>query len=171
MDLLNEFSDMVMRLKKPGEVILAQMTPEKMDLLHMAIGVAGELVELDKAVVNEDVPNILEEVGDVEFYMEGVRQNTGIERTNVFQGLHDEDEDCVLDVVKKYCVYNKTLNLAKLHDAMVRIDHSLINIRHTYGITREECLEHNMQKLEKGEKSRYKGGYSDAAAQARADKQ
>ena len=43
-------------------------------------------------------------------------------------------------------------------------------IREEAEITREETLEYNTNKLLKGEKARYKDGYSDQAAQERADK-
>jgi NTP pyrophosphatase (non-canonical NTP hydrolase) len=108
---------MVSFLKKPGADIIASLTPEKMDMLHMAVGISGEAGELldavkKAAVYNKpiDRENVIEELGDLEFYMEGLRQ---------------------------------TLN-----------------------ITREETLGHNIKKLS----VRYNGGYSDAAAQARADK-
>lgn len=57
------------------------LTPEKMHALHMAIGIAGEAAELLNAVSNHvlyntplDEANAIEEMGDLEFYMEGFRQ-------------------------------------------------------------------------------------------------
>ncbi len=109
---------MVARLAKPGEAILAVMTPRGADLLHGAVGVSGEAGELLDAVKKHvvynkglDRENIVEELGDMEFYMEMVRRNIGI--------------------------------------------------------SREETLAANIKKLGK----RYAAGYSDAAAQARADKE
>lgn len=115
--------EMVAALAKPGEDILATLTPEKCHLWHMATGVSGEAGELLDAVKKQvaynkeiDRENVIEELGDLEFYMEGLRQ-----------GLN---------------------------------------------ITREETLAHNINKLATGEKARYKLlAYSDAQAQARADKQ
>jgi NTP pyrophosphatase (non-canonical NTP hydrolase) len=82
-----KFEDMVRQLKKKGEVIVYQMTPEKADLLHMAVGVAGEGGELLDAVKRHaiydkdlDRENVVEELGDIEFFLEGVRQNLGITR-------------------------------------------------------------------------------------------
>lgn len=108
---------MVSRLVKPGEDILATLTPEKVDLWHMSTGVVGEAGELSEAVKKHvaygkkiDFDNVMEELGDLEFYMQGIRQNMNI--------------------------------------------------------TREQTLIANIQKLS----VRYHAGYSDKAAQERADK-
>lgn len=109
--------EMVAALVKPGEKIIESLTPVKAHLLHMSVGISGEAGELLDAikkhvVYNKEVDreNVIEELGDLEFYMEGLRQ-----------GL---------------------------------------------GITREETIAHNISKLG----VRYAGGYSDKAAQERADK-
>lgn len=75
------FEDMVSGLKKPGDAILANLTGDKADLWHMATGVAGEGGELLDAIKRHvvygkdlDVDNVIEELGDLEFFMEGVRQ-------------------------------------------------------------------------------------------------
>lgn len=110
-------SDLVRELKKKPELILQAMTPLKADLDHMVMGVAGESGELVDAVKKHtiynkplDLANVIEEMGDLEFYLEGLRQ--------------------ILD------------------------------------LRREEILAHNIKKLTK----RYQDGYSDKAAQERADK-
>lgn len=65
----------------------AKLTPEQADLLHMAVGIAGEAGELLHAVMSHilndepiDYENVIEELGDIEFFMEGFRQNQGITR-------------------------------------------------------------------------------------------
>jgi NTP pyrophosphatase (non-canonical NTP hydrolase) len=80
-------SDMVAVLKKDGQVITDALTAEDADLWHMATGVAGEGGELldavKKAVVYRkplDRENVIEELGDLEFFMEGVRQILNITR-------------------------------------------------------------------------------------------
>ncbi len=110
-------SELVRRLVKPGAVIARELSPQDAHLLHMAVGVAGEAGELldamKKATIYRqplDLENIIEELGDLEFYMEGIRQSLQI--------------------------------------------------------TRERTLLANMGKLS----VRYANGYSDGAAQARADK-
>lgn len=109
--------EMVRALAKPGNDIVDSLNAKKAHILHMAIGIAGEAGELLDAIKKHviynkpiDLENVIEELGDLEFYMEGIRQ-----------GL---------------------------------------------AITRNETLQANIDKLG----VRYKSGYSDAAAQARADK-
>lgn len=51
-----KYRDMVRQLKKKGHLIVEQMTPEKADLLHMAVGVAGEGGELLDQVVRSVAP-------------------------------------------------------------------------------------------------------------------
>lgn len=110
--------ELVDALCKPGEDILYDMSSLDAHTLHMAVGIAGEAGEIIDSVkksaiygLSIDRENLIEELGDLEFYMEGLRQ-----------GL---------------------------------------------GITREECLQHNIVKLTK----RYGAKYSNDAAIARVDKQ
>lgn len=83
----NAHAAMVSQLVKPGADILNQLTPDDAHLLHMVCGVAGEAGELLDAVKKAtiyrkpiDMHNVVEELGDLEFYMEGVRQALGIPR-------------------------------------------------------------------------------------------
>lgn len=85
-------SEMVTALVKSGALILEQMTPEKADAMHAAIGVAGEAGELLDAVKKHviynkplDRENVIEELGDLEFYMEQLRQNVGITREETLE--------------------------------------------------------------------------------------
>lgn len=109
---------MVRALTKRGDAILREMTGDDANLMHMAIGISGEAGEfldaVKKAVIYRkplDRPNCVEELGDLEFFLEGARA--------------------------------------------------------ALGVTREECLQANIEKLGK----RYADWkYTNAAAQARADK-
>lgn len=116
------FSDMVATLVKPGQAIVESLTPEKMDLLHVAVGVAGEAGEL-------------------------------------------------LDAVKKYVVYNKPLDVENMTEELGDLSFYMERIYQIIGVTREQTLQATIEKLVTGEKARYKDGYSDMAAQQRADKQ
>lgn len=80
-------AELVKALTKPGQDILATLTPRKVDLWHHASAAHGEAGELFDAVkkfvvYNKplDLQNIVEELGDLEFYLEGIRQNLGITR-------------------------------------------------------------------------------------------
>ena len=84
--------EMVELLQKPGEAIAAHVTPLQLDVLHMAVGVAGEAGELLDAVkkwvfYNKelDIANVVEELGDIEFYLQGLRARLYIERVDTLQ--------------------------------------------------------------------------------------
>ena len=83
---------LVHNLSKPGEDIIASMTPNKAHVLHMAIGIAGEAGELLEAIKKYvmyekeiDGANIIEELGDLEYYMEGLRQGLCIRRDETIE--------------------------------------------------------------------------------------
>lgn len=83
---------MVARLAKPGDKILATLTPDKAHLLHMAVGIAteaGELLDAIKkyAIYNKpvDFENVIEELGDLEFYMQGLRAEFDIARDDTLR--------------------------------------------------------------------------------------
>lgn len=82
-----EFEDMVAALVKPGQAILDTLTPEKCDMLHMLIALAGEVGELldaiKKHIIYEkelDRANVVEELGDIEFFLARIRQLSNITR-------------------------------------------------------------------------------------------
>jgi NTP pyrophosphatase (non-canonical NTP hydrolase) len=118
-----EYKNMVTDLAKNGQEILDEMTPNKAHAVHMAMGVSGEAGE-------------------------------------------------ILDVVKKYVMYNKPLGRTHLIEELGDLEFYLEGLRQATGITREEVLDHNLVKLLKGDNARYKEGtFSNEAAQLRRDKQ
>jgi len=85
--------ELVKTLKKPGEQILETLTPEKVDLWHMATLLVGEAAEILDAVKKHvvynkklDIENIHEEMGDLEFGAEGIRQILGLLRSSILDG-------------------------------------------------------------------------------------
>jgi hypothetical protein len=186
-DIINYHSNMVRALAKSGDTIAAELTGEDAHMLHMAVGVCGEASELLDAVsANDDgapldYKNILEELGDLEFYMEGVRQACSISREDCLHMISMHEPlalmrssvgICIwsghlIDAVKKRAIYRKALDLAAVKNALEHLEYGIAGVRHSLDFTREECLEANIQKLGK----RYEGmRYSDVAAQVRADK-
>jgi NTP pyrophosphatase (non-canonical NTP hydrolase) len=84
--------EMVAALVKSGEAIRASLTAEDADLLHVTVGVAGEAGELLDAVKKSviyrkpiDLENVIEELGDLEFYMERIRQILNITREQTIE--------------------------------------------------------------------------------------
>lgn len=67
--------------------ILRSLTPDQADLIHMAMGVSSEAGELLDAVKKHaiyqktlDRENVIEELGDLEFFLEGIRQRIKVSR-------------------------------------------------------------------------------------------
>lgn len=84
--------DMVKALAKDGNLIADEMSGVNAHMLHMAVGISGESGELldaiKKAVIYQkplDRVNVIEELGDLEFYMEGLRQGLGITREETIE--------------------------------------------------------------------------------------
>lgn len=96
-DTQSEHSQMVDRLFKPGWKIIEQMTSDKVEAWHAGTGISGEAGELLDAVKRYavygkeiDRGNVIEELGDLEFYMEALRQNLSITREQTL--LHNMDK-------------------------------------------------------------------------------
>lgn len=139
-------------------------------LLHVAIGVAGEWLELSSARTQD---HRVEECGDVEFYLQAGYNLVG-EPPRRFSGLAMfdgsiwyEEAGNPLDLIKKAWVYGKELDETVFARSLLRVEENLSRYYSTFlGVTREFVLDANVAKLRK----RYPDGYTDAAAQARADK-
>lgn len=94
------YEEMVGRLARAGGLIAAEMTAQKAHLWHMSSALAceaGELFDPIKQHVIYDAPlninekgGVLEELGDIEFYLEGLRQSLGITREEVLQANQDK---------------------------------------------------------------------------------
>lgn len=83
----HEHAKMVKTLVKSGNDIMLTLTTQRLEVVHAAIGVAGEAGELLDAVKKHviynkdlDIDNVVEELGDLEFYMEDLRAKLGITR-------------------------------------------------------------------------------------------
>lgn len=79
--------ELVSALAKDGNLIKQELTPLTAHRLHMVVGISGEAGELLDAIKKEaiynkpiDRDNVIEELGDLEFYMEGLRQSFNLSR-------------------------------------------------------------------------------------------
>jgi len=198
-DVFKEHRDMVTRRVKPGANVIIGLTPKTANMLHMAVGIAGEageILENITAFAVEGLPwdrkNFLEECGDMEFFLEGARQEWNIPREHVIDALKRGDwgvpglekylysplhiavklsvvaSTLALDAGKRPSIYVKELDYKMMMTALCNIEILLMRLRDTLEVSREETLVHNIEKLDK----RFGLGqaYSDAAAQARVDK-
>lgn len=87
-----DHKQLVKKLCKDGAVILKEMSPYQMDLLHPTSKLCSEAGELMDAVgklcyyqKELDIENVVEELGDIEFYMERIRSVLGISRIQTLQ--------------------------------------------------------------------------------------
>ncbi len=96
---MSKFVKMVENLVKPGADILSSLTPEKCDLLHMAIGISGEAAEV---LGYQHVINMREELGDILFYLCGhMRWNRADDQVEkmfnvLFTDCFDDQESPIL---------------------------------------------------------------------------
>jgi NTP pyrophosphatase (non-canonical NTP hydrolase) len=87
------YAEMVKALAKDGQDIIDSLTGDKADLWHMATGVSGEAGELLDAIKKHviynkpiDRANIVEELGDLRFYMQGIMNNLNITEEEIIEG-------------------------------------------------------------------------------------
>lgn len=144
--------------------------------LHAALGVCGEVGELIEADSSGLMKDVIEECGDLEFYLQAVRNHYEISYlqltdfsisrfTDVRAAIHlvvaaGELADCV----KREYIYGKPRELEKILAALDKLDNALRVFRPQ---PRIHILQANANKLSK----RYSSlRYSDADAIKRADK-
>lgn len=164
----NEYIEFVKSRAKGGDAILLSLTPEKCHLLHMVWGIVGESLELITG--NGTVKNQREELGDIEFYLHGIQMVTEFnfidldDNRTFYQTDFLQDAEHLLDQTKKKLIYNKPVDLVP---AFVQYTLGLKAYYRQLGFNRADVINENMSKL----LERYANGYSDKAAQERADKE
>lgn len=174
------YSEFVYSRFKDGASIIGdlnfKMTADQsnaaMDRLHAAIGMVGEVRELRDST---GPANSVEELGDFLFYLQAYANTL----PNILVHWGDIADECgsieqldigahkLLDLAKKETIYCKAFDESKVS----QIVGELYQFAAAYawakvGISVIDVVEANRTKLEK----RYPSGYSNAAAQARADK-
>jgi len=87
-----QHSELVRNLVKPESEVADEMSAADAGLIHMIMGVSGECGELLDAIKKHviygkplDHENVLEELGDIEFYLEGFRQCLDITREETLE--------------------------------------------------------------------------------------
>ena len=171
---------LVADLAKDSTILLASWGPAEADLMHAALGLAGETLELVEALTIRDKVNFSEELGDMDFYLTMIIRYLDEDtlRQALEMSVHTpimhrpmsliKTATLVVDLVKKWVVYEQhelktevTATVALLLVGMSAAAKwgeakSMIMVRHN-----------NTNKLLR----RYpEGTYTDADAKARADK-
>lgn len=83
---------MVKELAKPSADLARESNARKLDLNHMALGIAGEAGEIVDAIKKHtiynqllDVPHLCEELGDLEFFLSHLRELAGLSRSEILE--------------------------------------------------------------------------------------
>lgn len=163
----------------------AGFEPKAEAFVHAAVGIIGEVIELRQY---EGIENLIEEFGDLEFYLEAylhqIRTHCSIpegEPDGIFHlgskadpNYHFDEliskAETILDHTKKVWVYGAPAAslMTKAYPALLSMRETLLDLYLYYGVTREAVLDANQLKLGK----RFPGlVYTNYAAQSRADKQ
>lgn len=92
-------SSMVTKLHKSGEAILYDMDYHTAELLYCAVGLSCESAEVLDTVKKHafntkelDEANLIEELGDLEYHMERMRQLLRVSREEILQNNLDKLE-------------------------------------------------------------------------------
>ena len=175
-----KFNEMVLTLKKPGKDIIESWSPAKASASHMLAGLFDEYFEITEAAMEmyasytvSNRKNVLEEAGDVLFYIEGLVQDLNLPKIKMVraeEGCFPSTVDVMINIitpVKRHLYYNKDLDVEMLVKGLEGLAAAILSTAYDAGYELDEVLEANMVKLLKG---RYKSGYSDEAANKREDK-
>ncbi len=153
-------------------------------LLHAAVGISGEIAEIQECLnrfdegEGMDWENLLEECGDTLFYVQALCLCTGAKMCDLMPvGVETDDlhQTCrtavvasgkILDAIKKVWVYRRKTDLRTLDDSIAVLLRCIVEFINYASATIPQVMQWNYEKL----KVRYPDGYTDAAAQARADK-
>lgn len=175
------YAEMVSRLKKSGEDIIAGWTPLHASRAHMLTGIYDEYLEVTEAFillegVKVDLDNTVElakELGDLMFYLVGLAQDYHIEDKVMAYPLPEPSHDALQSVlmittmVKRHLYYNKPLDTLELAVALRKLIANITELAGGIGRSLEDILDLNQEKLLGG---RYKEGkFSDEQANDRED--
>lgn len=151
----------------------ADQSNAAMDRLHAAIGMVGEVRELRDSTGRE---NTIEELGDFMFYLHAYGNTLPDTMMDVVDKLGDASPSVdqldiaahkLLDFAKKETIYCKAFDESNVSQIVGELWYFVAAYaRAELTMCIPELMIANIAKLEK----RYPSGYSNAAAQARADK-
>ncbi len=160
---------MVSKLAKNPDAILTSLSPSKCHLMHMMIGLTDECFELEIAQFNADLENIIEELGDLQFYTEGLIFGYIDHVANYkFVPLSKhETYQLLARTVKRHVFYEQELNIKDLVCVYQNLLSWIAFDARAIGLTVVDVQNHNMEKLAK----RYPNfDYTDGRAKERIDK-
>lgn len=144
------------------------ITSQKLCLLHAAIGLSSELGELLQAIQDGNKLNLIEEVGDMLWYISRARSIVSPNNYSRWTPVFDDDEDCYKYVsgsvarfcnqVKRHVFYGKELDSEDV--TLMRASLSSIEAALDFLVSIDIAREKNIAKL----KARYGDKFSQHAA-------
>jgi NTP pyrophosphatase (non-canonical NTP hydrolase) len=125
------------------------------DLIHGALGLADELIELRQAMAKCDRVNALEEASDVCWFTALIASRTGIDPFE-YPGVIGEDDPVetleffigeVVSIIKRSYAYGKQLDTEQLEMHLLCIVDSVSVLAEQLGSSLDDVLELNIAKL------------------------
>lgn len=136
---------------------------DKLNLSHMALGLAGELGEIVNCIGTElkhkvDVPNLKEELGDIWWYFANYcnMREIPIPASDTIKLIIEPDLALdllivniadLVDLVKRYIAYNKDIDRTKELDIIYNIASALKMFEQLYFIEGDDIRQRNINKL------------------------
>lgn len=173
--LSTKHRSMVLALRKDPESIRASLDVRGANLLHAAIGLAGEGLEFIMAHWQGDGETMVEEAGDILFYgtLVELELHLALEPARIDNGPEDPLELLItalnetVDLIKKRVIYEKPVPTEEIAWQLALTYRHLERVLRLINSSLAIARLANATKLEK----RYpQGTFTNADAQARADK-
>ncbi len=172
-----DYNEFVKSKIKDPQAILDSLTPHKVDVMHMVVGIVGEFAELVNDL-NDSLKNpkqytavFREEMGDIEFFWVGLMSSLELVSKDLPKPTPNTNPNAIVDLaitaMKGYTIYNKDIDLDSFKQLLADVRAFLYQGYKEFGIPRSLVLAENRAKLDK----RYVKGFTDAEASDRADKQ
>lgn len=188
---LHQYTLFTIGIIKPGKEILSNLNPDQAHMIHMLLGLAGELGEVKSHLDNKpiwDKEGITLELGDLLFYLSSIfyaidpashysmngilknclasrrsPQDEGARIDEYFGNLMQSSLD-MIDALKKSIIYGK--DIVDIIVYPKRIYNYYIKLVYSLGISLDNIIEQNVAKLSE----RYPSGkYTDGDALNRKD--
>lgn len=180
------YSSFVSDLVASPDISLNQLEanhPIGVHIVHSSMGLLCEVIELYQARRLEDEENLLEELGDVEFYSTyaassiGYSDSRDIVPGSLLDGFTNHTVDTYIDglilyatdmtdLAKKYAFYGQEFNYTLYLASMRGFVLYLSLLYNTLGVDQLDVRQNNINKLQK----RYEDGFSTEASELRKDK-
>ena len=167
--MFNEYVELASRTNKEREL---NLNNEQSQVLHSLLGLSTELEELRGALDLLDMPNIIEEIGDMLWYVHilydvygfsypepshpEVKLSSVLSVSHCVTSLSEFIAD-MMDLYKRHIFYNQELDVDELENMVDAVVYYLEILSYRSAGSMSEVMEKNIEKLA----ARYPEGFSD----------